>query len=97
MTPPYEKSSRTFSAVTRETPTQEGHLEVTELIERCRAWARRYDPRSPERTLFMAAAEELEKVRAGGGVDLTIEAIEQAIGGSLLPWQKKRFEERNAA
>ena len=95
MTPPYEKSSRTFSALTRETPTQEGRMQVTELVERCRAWARRYEPRSPERVLFLAAADELEKRPTTA--ELTVEAIEQAIGGPLLPWQKKRFEERNAA
>ena len=72
-------------------------MQVTELVERCRAWARRYDPRSPERVLFLAAAEELEKVQAGGGYGLTVEVIEQAIGGPLLPWQKKRFEEKQRA
>jgi hypothetical protein len=78
---------------------------VTELIERCRAWARRYEPRSPERTLFMAAAEELEKaqmrVPEEGVLDLTaviaatsVDQFADALGIKLLPWQRKILEAR---
>ena len=61
-----------------------------DLIDRLRAWARRYDPRSPERTLFLAAAQELEKRPVV--TEITADAVEARMGGKLLPWQRERLD-----
>ena len=66
---------------------------AAELIARLRAWARRYEPRSQERTLFLAAAEELEQRPTVNEVGITADAVEKAIGSPLLPWQRKRLEQ----
>jgi hypothetical protein len=78
-------------------------MQSTDLIDRLRAWARRYDPRSPERTLFLASAARIEDLE--GSIDaevtrrlsvgLTAGAIEEALGGDLLPWQRKRLQEKS--
>lgn len=75
----------------------------SDLIVRLRGWGRRYGPRSPERRLFNEAADRLAELEAGieaevasrmqGGI--TIEAIEKALGGNLLPWQRERMEKRD--
>jgi hypothetical protein len=36
-------------------------MNTKDLIDRLRAWARRYEPRSPERVLFLESAETLEQ------------------------------------
>lgn len=74
--------------------------EIVDLVERLRAWARRYEPRSQERTLFLAAAERLEAQDLSIEAEvmkrqgrITVEAVEKAIAGRLLPWQKKALED----
>lgn len=67
---------------------------MTDLIARLRAWARRYDPRSPERVLFLQAADELEARPVVREQGITIAAVEEALGSPLLPWQRKRLEEQ---
>ena len=77
-------------------------MQSTDLIARLRAWARRYDPRSPERTLFLTSAARIEdlegsidaEVTRRMSVGLTAGAIEEALGGDLLPWQRKRLQEK---
>ena len=71
-----------------------------DLVERLRAWGRRYDPHSPERKLFVAAADYITnlhthidaEVAKGQQGRMTVEAVEEAIGGKLLTWQKKNLE-----
>jgi hypothetical protein len=72
-----------------------------ELIERLRAWARRYDPRSNERRLMLEAAEalagvetriaaEVERRCAERANPITPDGVEAAMGGrKLFPWQRK--------
>jgi hypothetical protein len=77
-------------------------MQSSDLIDRLRAWARRYDPRSPERTLFIASADRITaledsidaEVTRRMSVGLTAGAIEEALGGELLPWQRKRLAEK---
>ena len=72
-----------------------------ELIERLKAWSRRYEPRSAERVLMSQAAEELEQseqrvAEAAAGGLLTVETIEAKLGCKLTPAQKKRLEQKSA-
>jgi hypothetical protein len=77
---------------------------ASELTDRLRAWARRYEPRSPERTLMLAAAERITELEADVDAEVskrvasiarvTPEMVEAAMGGAtLLPWQRKKLEE----
>ena len=56
-----------------------------DLVARLRAFARRHEVHSPERRLFIEAAEALEEGPRG----ITADAVEQAMGGrKLLKWQR---------
>lgn len=74
---------------------------MEDLTAQLRAWARRYDPRSKERTLFLQAAEQLEaqerdvaeEVAKRQASRITPEAVERAMGGrKLFPWQRRALE-----
>lgn len=69
-------------------------MEIKDLVDRLKAWARRYEPRSQERTLFLAAAAELENRPVVYEEGLTVDAVEKAIGSPLLKWQRDRLEKR---
>lgn len=67
-------------------------MEREELIRKLRGFGRkRHGPRSMERTLMWAAADMLEK--DAGDPEVTVELVENALGGTLLPWQRKRLED----
>jgi hypothetical protein len=69
-----------------------------DLCERLRAWGRRYEPMSQERRLFNQAADYITALHAAIDAEvaqkLTVDAVEQAIGGKLLTWQKKALDAR---
>lgn len=75
-------------------------MTTAELIDRLKAWARRYEPRSTERTLFLESAEKLESMEkciAEAGADgVTVASVEAAIGSPLLTWQRQRLEAKAA-
>lgn len=74
---------------------------VTDLIDRLRAWARRYEPRSNERRLMLEAAARIEELEEAADQEvskrleaqagpITAAAVEKAMGGRrLFPWQRK--------
>lgn len=70
-----------------------------ELIYQLRGvGTKRHGPRSLERRLMHAAADMLEE---GAGsqepeereLDLSVEEVEELIGGKLLPWQKRNLSD----
>jgi hypothetical protein len=71
-------------------------MTTAELIERLKAWARRYEPRSPERTLFLESVEQLtsmeQRIAEASSDGVTVESVEKAIGSPLLKWQRQRLE-----
>lgn len=81
---------------------------MTELVDRLRAFSRRYDPRDMERRMMLEAADRLEEMERAlvllphqppskgedGEVKLTPEMVERAMGGArLFPWQRKKLME----
>lgn len=67
--------------------------ERDELVGRLRRWGQRQPHGSMERVLFHAAADEIERMvgelERAKAPSLTREAIEDAIGGKLMPWQRR--------
>ncbi len=76
---------------------------MTDLIDRLRAFAKRYEFRSVERTIMLQAAEALEASQTADKTEvtqaivsnghITVEAVESIMGSKLLPWQVKKLNE----
>lgn len=71
-------------------------MTTEDFVAKLRAWARRYEPRSQERTLFLMSADRIEsmelRILTARAETITAADMEAAIGAPLLPWQKKRME-----